>query len=92
MQSRSSLRHVTEEALQPIAGDVLHVRKNSQEKKMRRSLESVAAAASTPVHGVTGQRLPQLDRGGVTGEYNMCTYVRYNLLCICVLCELVQTV
>ena len=80
MQPRSSLRHVTEEARQPIAGGVLHVRKNSQEKKMRRSLESVAAAASTTVYGVTEQRLPQLDRGGVTGEYNVCTYVRCNLL------------
>lgn len=68
MQSRSSLPHVAEEALQPIAGGVLYSRKNSQEKKMRRSLESVAVASSTTVNGVTEQRLPQLDRGGVTGE------------------------
>lgn len=69
MQLRSSLRHVTEEPLQPIAGNGLPGRKNSQEKKLRKSMESVAVTASTTANGGIQQSLPQLERGGVTGEW-----------------------
>ena len=71
MQSRSSLRHVTEEPLQPIPGNELRGRKNSQEKKLKKSLESVAVTASTTMHGSIKQSLPQLERGGVTGECHL---------------------
>ena len=74
LQLRSSLQNVKEgKALQSTPGVSMHVRRHSHDKVLKGSLESVAMTTSSQMNGPAEQRLPQLERGGVTSEWNMLT-------------------